>query len=65
MPSTAGNTRPNFTGLYGTDVTATISADGTGTFTKEVVAGVRDVDCVLMTSAGTTQGVSGGVVAMP
>ena len=40
---------------------ASISESGAAIFASEVVAGVRDVNCVLMTSAGTTQGVSGGV----
>ena len=36
-------------------------ADGSATFATEVVAGVRDVNGVLMTSTGTVQGVVGGV----
>ena len=43
------------------NATSQILENGSATFATEVVAGVRDVNGVLMTSAGTTQGVSGGV----
>ena len=39
---------------------AVINADGSATFAREVVAGVRDVNSVLMTSSGTIQGVVSG-----
>ena len=39
----------------------TVNTSGSATFATEVVAGVRDVDGVLMTSTGTVQGVVGGV----
>ena len=42
-------------------ITAGIGVDGAASFASEVVAGVRDVNGVLMTSSGTIQGVSSGV----
>ena len=54
-------TGDNMTGnlTLGTDK-ITLSADGSATFAREVVAGVRDVNSVLMTSSGTIQGVVSG-----